>query len=579
MSSDVAWRPVLPRGHSNYSFKWEKSSKTSLPRRNILITAALPYVNNVPHLGNLIGCILSADVYARFTRLMGYNTCYICGTDEYGTATEVKATQEKTTPKELCDKYFAIHESIYKWFKISFDHFGRTTNAAQTPIAHDIFLKLNSKGLILQKEVPQLYCGNCKRFLADRLVHGTCPGCKTVGARGDQCEVCDKLYQADELLNPFCKICQTAPEVKSSKQLFLDLPKLSGELKQWAQKASSLWTPNAQGITKAWLDGELKERCITRDLKWGTPVPLDCYRDKVFYVWFDAPIGYMSITATHDPQNWHKWWFKGGETELVQFMGKDNVAFHTIMFPATLMGTGDSYNLVHRLSVCEYLQYSNGRKFSKTHKTGVFGDDCMSSGLSCDVWRYYLLRNRPESSDTVFSWQALQQQHDGELLAILGNFCYRSLKLTAKQCKGHVPVIEPTDMSESDRDFIRGVNACLGKYIEALEHIQIRQGLTLLLDAARLGNGYLQKAQPWKTDSPVSISLTVHLVRLLAIMAEPFVPEFSEAIFKQMRLTQPSRLDLLFDTTCLASHCIGAPEYIFTRLDRNLLSDLEQQFN
>ena len=261
--------------------------------RNVLITSALPYVNNVPHLGNIVGCVLSADVFARFCRLRGYNTLYICGTDEYGTTTETKALEEGLTPQQICDKYHALHKEIYEWFNISFDKFGRTTTEHQTKIAQDIFWDLHKAGNLTEDSTDQLHCQSCDRFLADRFVEGMCPlpGCGYEDARGDQCDGCGKLINAVDLKQPRCKICNATPQVKSSKHVFINLPNVESELNDWLEQSSQVWTKNAREIAKSWLKGGLQPRCITRDLKWGTPVPMKGYESKVFYVWFDAPIG------------------------------------------------------------------------------------------------------------------------------------------------------------------------------------------------------------------------------------------------------------------------------------------------
>jgi methionyl-tRNA synthetase len=319
--------------------------------RNILITSALPYVNNVPHLGNIIGCVLSGDVYARFCRLRGYNTLYICGTDEYGTATETKAIEEKVSCKELCDKYNALHSQTYKWFQIDFDHFGRTTTPQQTEIAQDIYKKLNQNGHVFEDTVTQLYCEQHQSFLADRFVEGTCPYCGYHDARGDQCDKCGKLLNAIELINPHCKLDGATPVIKNSKHLFLNLTEQQPALESWFREAckKGKWSANSETITSNWLKEGLKPRCITRDLKWGTAVPREGYENKVFYVWFDAPIGYPSITATYT-KDWEKWWKNPEEVQLYQFMGKDNVPFHTVIFPSTLIGTKENWTLLHHLS-------------------------------------------------------------------------------------------------------------------------------------------------------------------------------------------------------------------------------------
>ncbi|CAN6458665.1 unnamed protein product [Victoria cruziana] len=335
-------------------------------RRNVLITSALPYVNNVPHLGNIIGCVLSADVFARYCRLRRYNTVYVCGTDEYGTATETKAMEEGCSPSEICDKYHAIHKEIYEWFDICFDHFGRTSSPNQTVVCQSIFNELLQNNWLTENTMQQLYCNTCNRFLADRLVEGTCPtaGCEYGDARGDQCEKCGKLLNPTELIDPRCKVCRTSPRIRDTNHLFLELPLLKDKLEEYINRASvaGSWSQNAIQATHAWLKEGLKSRCITRDLKWGVPVPLEKFKDKVFYVWFDAPIGYVSITACYTPE-WEKWWKNPENVELFQFMGKDNVPFHTVMFPSTLLGTGENWTLMKTISVTEYLNYEAGLVF------------------------------------------------------------------------------------------------------------------------------------------------------------------------------------------------------------------------
>ena len=436
--------------------------------RNVLVTSALPYVNNVPHLGNIIGCVLSADVYARYSRARGWNTLYVCGTDEYGTATETKALEEGLTPRAICDKYHVLHRAIYEWFDIAFDHFGRTSTAdpwqdaswPQTRICQEIFLGNCSQGNVTSAAVDQMYCLQCSRFLADRFIEGVCPLCGYEDARGDQCDKCGKLLSATELLQPTCKLGKTAGaspphavEVRSSQHLFLDLPKLSERLDAWITQASTAgaWTDNAVQITRAWVRDGLKPRCITRDLKWGTPVPYAGFEDKVFYVWFDAPIGYLSITAQYmaslGQEAWREWWqpatapataASGAQVQLYQFMGKDNIPFHTVIFPASLLGSGSQYTLLHHVSTTEYLNYETG-KFSKSRGVGVFGDSARDTGIPSEVWRYYLLQVRPEVSDAVFSWADFADKCNNELLKNIGNLVNRSLAFAHSAFEGHIP--------------------------------------------------------------------------------------------------------------------------------------------
>lgn len=565
----------------------EKESKKEEQRRKVLITSALPYVNNVPHLGNLIGCVLSADVYARFCRLRGQEVLYVCGTDEYGTATEIKALQEKTTPKELCDRYYALHCKIYEWFNISFDCFGRTTNKEHESIAQTIFKQLDEKKLLLEKDVQQLYCKACARFLSDRFVYGECPKCHAKEARGDQCEKCEYILGSAELIAPKCKLCDNSPEVKTSRHLFLDLPKLNPELQTFfrAQQDSKIWTHNALQITDAWLRDGVKARCITRDLKWGTPVPKEGYRDKVFYVWFDAPIGYISITAQHlGPDKWQNWWQRPDQVELVQFMGKDNIPFHSIIFPATLLGTdAGRWTMVKQINACEYLEYQ-GAKFSKTHKTGVFGDDAMQSGIPSDYWRFYLLHNRPETKDSTFQWKAFEHAINGELIAILGNYCHRILSfIAAKYDHGEVPYIgKDQELDAQDKNFIVKVEKELVGYIQDMEAGSLRQGLVHMLDVARHGHAYYHEKAPWRClkkepeKAAITVSLCVHLIPLLITVSEPFMPDFSIKMQAQLGVPRCRVLPIRFNYNILGGHRLpGRPEPVFAKLPSELLQQLE----
>ena len=391
-----------------------------------LVTSALPYVNNIPHLGNLTQ-VLSADVFARFCRSRGYETLYICGTDEYGTASETRALQEGVSPRELCDHYHAIHRDIYKWFNIAFDYFGRTSTPLQTEIVQHIFTEVDNHGYITEKESEQLYCPECKRFLADRYVSGTCPHCGYEGARGDQCDKCGTLLDPTELIEPKCSVCGHTPELRKTKNLYINLPKALPLLQAWMDKASTegFWAKNAIQITNSWIRDGLQERCITRDLKWGIPVPKEGYDEKVFYVWFDAPIGYISITA-NATENWEYWWRDPENTELFQFIGKDNIPFHTVIFPSSLLATGEKWTMLHHMSSTEYLNYEGG-KFSKSRGIGIFGNDVQETGIPADVWRFYMFYNRPEKQDFTFTWKDFQEKINKELIGNLSNLVNRTL--------------------------------------------------------------------------------------------------------------------------------------------------------
>ncbi|KAH0466763.1 hypothetical protein IEQ34_004001 [Dendrobium chrysotoxum] len=536
----------------------KKSVKLPIPgKRNILITSALPYVNNVPHLGNIIGCVLSADVFARYCRLRGYNTIYICGTDEYGTSTETKAMEENCTPKEICDKYHAIHK--------------------------------------------ELYCDSCERFLADRLVEGTCPrsNCNYESARGDQCEKCGNLLNPTELQDPKCKVCRNTPRIRDTDHLFLELPLLKDKLEEYINRTSVVggWSQNAVQATHAWLKEGLKPRCITRDLKWGVPVPHEKYRDKVFYVWFDAPIGYVSITSCYTP-DWEKWWKNPDNVDLFQFMGKDNVPFHTVMFPSTLLGTGENWTLLKTISVTEYLNYESG-KFSKSKGIGIFGNDAKDTNIPTEVWRYYLLTNRPEVSDTLFTWTDLQAKLNTELLNNLGNFINRVLSFVAKPAgSGYNSIIPDAPDAESHhltKALAEKVVKLVEQYLDAMEKVKLKQGLKTAMSISSEGNSYLQESQFWKLfkDDPSSCSIVMKtsagLVLLLACLLEPFMPSFSSEVLKQLNLPPETHLSLCDDKGDIdkakqpwnflpSGHTIGKPEPLFRELKDEEVESLRQRY-
>ncbi|KAL3859984.1 hypothetical protein ACJMK2_010161 [Sinanodonta woodiana] len=490
--------------------------------RNILITSALPYVNNVPHLGNIIGCVLSADVFSRYCRLRNYNCLYVCGTDEYGTATETKAIEEGLTPQQICDKYNVIHEEIYRWFNIDFDYFGRTTTKQQTEIAQDIFWRLYNRDLILKDSIDQLQCERCDRFLADRFVEGTCPFCAFDDARGDQCDACGKLINAIELKNPKCKLCRNSPVVKSTQHLFLDLP-------------------------------------------------------KVFYVWFDAPIGYISITANYT-DHWKKWWKNPQQVELYNFLGKDNVPFHSVIFPCTLLGADDGYTIVNHMIATEYLNYEDG-KFSKSRGTGVFGNQAKDTGIPADIYRFYLLYIRPETQDSSFSWDDFLLKNNTELLNNLGNFINRALKFVDSNFGG---VIQQMDLTSDEFNLLALINRELHTYIENMEQAKVLYCL---------GQSYF----PWMNHMAALFTEAKTLVRhkagtvcslcanigcLLSVLLQPYMPDVSRTI--QEQLNAPQECYFIYkDFVCqlLPGHKMGKPFPLFQKIEPATIEELKKKFS
>ncbi|OWF40602.1 Methionine--tRNA ligase, cytoplasmic [Mizuhopecten yessoensis] len=597
-SQILAARPVTPEELAAAVKAWNSGKGSSpkvrervhpvLPKdgeRNIMITSALPYVNNVPHLGNIIGCVLSADVYSRYCRLRNYNVFYLCGTDEYGTATETKAIEEGLTPQQICDKYNKIHSDIYEWFNIDFDYFGRTTTTQQTKIAQDIFWKLYNQGHILKDSMEQLQCVKCNRFLADRFVEGTCPLCNFDDARGDQCDACGKLINATELKSPKCKLCKSTPIVKTSDHLFLDLPKMEPFLQKHLDSAYSTgtWSNNAKNITNSWIRDGLKPRCISRDLKWGTQVPLEGYTDKVFYVWFDAPIGYISITANYTDQ-WEKWWKNPKQVEMYNFLGKDNVPFHSVIFPCTLLGADDNYTIVNHMVATEYLNYEDG-KFSKSRGTGVFGNNARDTGIPADIYRFYLLYVRPETQDSSFSWDDFLLKNNSELLNNLGNFINRALMFVSNNFDG---TIQEMILTDDDNQLLVQVTRELRTYIENMEQAKIRDSIRNILSISRLGNQFMQANQPWvlvkgsdadKKRAGSVVSLAANISTLLSVLLQPYMPATSETIQKQLNC--PKEANVVhpeFLCHLPPGHKIGQPSPLFEKIAASKMDDLKKKF-
>lgn len=509
-----------------------------------LITSALPYVNNIPHLGNLIQ-VLSADVFARFCRLRGYTSLYVCGTDEYGTATETKALEEGKTPRELCDYYHAIHRDIYHWFNIAFDYFGRTSTPQQTEIVQGLFKDIDKNGFIKEHAIEQLYCAHCNRFLADRYVRGICPHCGYEDARGDQCEACGKLLEPTELKAPRCSTCGATPEPRSTKHLYIDLPGIVPQYEPWMQKASveGQWSNNAVQMTKGWLRDGLQERAITRDLKWGIPVPKAGFEDKVFYVWFDAPIGYISITKCFTDltgADWKNWWLEQNDIELFQFIGKDNIPFHTVIFPSSLIASGKDWVKLHHISSSEYLNYESG-KFSKSKGIGVFGSDAKDSGIPADMWRFYIFYNRPEKNDALFTWKDFQERVNSELVGNLCNLINRTLTFVSRYYDGVIPQRDGmTSAREDVRAVTEGLRAAAKYSIEKitalLEEAELRDAFHELFALSSVANKAFQDGEPWKNrdaDPEKAEALLFelcYLIKDLLILMHPYMPEYADAV-------------------------------------------------
>jgi methionyl-tRNA synthetase len=546
-------------------------------KKKILVTSALPYVNNIPHLGTLV-CVLSADVFTRYLRLRRENVISVCGTDEHGTTAEVKALEEGLTPRQLVDKYYKIHREIYEWFNCSFDCFGRTSSQENKEITIDIFNKLDKNGYIIENELEQSYCSKCKKFLSDRFVEGECPHCGYKHARGDQCEKCGKLLSATELVDARCKICCSKPEIRKSRHLFIDLPKIEPKLRKWIDKVKKRWSLNAVTMTDGWLKEGIKPRCITRDLEWGIPVPKKGFENKVFYSWFDAPIGYIGITK-ENRDDWKSWWL-GKDVRLVQFMGKDNIPFHTILFPSFLIGTGDDYTLVSDLSVNEYLNYEGGM-FSKSRNVGIFGDDARATGIPADVWRYYIMVNRPERADSEFSWEDFQAKINNELVANIGNLVNRTITFINRFFDSNVGEVK---LNEKDKRFLDNLRKSVNKTTNLLDDIKLRDALREIMLASKAANQYFQENEPWfllkkdKARALSVISLLANVVKDLSIMIEPFMPDVADEIRNQIN-THAENWEEIGKLTIKKGHKVNKARVIFNKLEDKKMKEFQQRFS
>lgn len=562
-------------------------------RRNILITSALPYVNDVPHLGNIIGSALSADVFARYSRARGLNTLFIGGTDEYGTATEIRAAEDRCTPQALCEQFHKIHAEIYHWFNISFDKFGRTTTRSQTDIAQQIFSKVHENGFLDERVTSRLFCEDHRRFLADRYVVGDCPRCGKE-ARGDECDNCGSFDDAIELKNPRCNLggCGRAPVTRDTRHLFFRLDRLEQQVKDFFDDSAEKgrWSSPGKGQTVAWFKRGLKERSITRDIKFGTPVPphLLGYENKVIYNWFDAPIGYISITAEHTDR-WRDWWQPQNpkDVQLYQFIGKDNVFFHSIFFPATQIATGDNWTKVHHLSTTEYLQYE-GSKFSKSKGIGVFGDQAKNSGIKADVWRFYLLYNRPEHGDTEFKWSSFIEQTNRLLNEKLGNLVNRVIKFVNKPAPSGYGGIAPgaAPLHDEDKALKKQKEECinnfLSSYLGHLDAVELRDGLSTILKISDVGNKLAHDASLVHKDDKERCGALLHIclniIHLLAALLQPFLPDTAESIARQLGVEPVSVIPDNFDCDSIRpGHRLDRAVNLFTKIDSKLAEDLKAQ--
>jgi methionyl-tRNA synthetase len=514
-----------------------------------LITSALPYINGVKHLGNLVGSMLPADVYARFLRARGDEVLYVCATDEHGTPAELAAAAAGLDVAEFCARQHALQADLGARFELSYDVFGRSSSPQNRELTQHFARRLDAEGFLEERVTEQIYSIPEGRFLPDRYIVGTCPICGYENARGDQCENCTNVLDPTDLIEPRSAVTGTTDlEIRESRHLFLLQSKLAPELRAWLETKSD-WPVLSRSIAFKWLDEGLKDRGITRDLKWGVPVDRPGFENKVFYVWFDAPIEYISATkewadARGAPDTaWRSWWFDADDVRYVQFMAKDNVPFHTIGFPSTILGSREPWKLVDYLKSFNWLTYYGG-KFSTSHGVGVFMDDALEI-MPADVWRYYLMANAPESSDASFTWESFARTVNKDLADILGNFVNRTLTFTTRHFEGVVPV--GGELGEPERELTATLEHEFATYTELLERMEFRKAMQTLRSIWSAGNAYFDSKAPWATirtdrdETAVTLRTAIRLIAFYARLSAPVIPATAERILDSLRVPDDAR--------------------------------------
>ena len=536
--------------------------------KRTLVTAALPYANGGVHIGHLAGVYVPADIYVRYLRLKKKDVLFICGSDEHGVPITLRAKKEGCTPQDVCDRFHALIKKSFADFGISFDIYSRTTSKIHAETASDFFRTLYDKGVFVEKESEQYYDEEAKTFLADRYITGECPHCHFPKAYGDQCEHCGSTLSPNELINPKSAVSGSKPVLKKTKHWYLPLDKYQPWLEKWILEEHKEWRPNVYGQCKSWIDMGLQPRAVSRDLDWGIPVPVEGAEGKVLYVWFDAPIGYISNTKELR-DDWETWW-KDPSTRLVHFIGKDNIVFHCIVFPTMLKAEG-SYILPDNVPANEFLNLEDD-KISTSRNWAVWLDEYLVDfpGKQ-DVLRYVLTANAPETKDNNFTWKDFQARNNNELVAVYGNFVNRALVLTDKYYGGVVP--EQGELTDYDRQTISEFTGVKADVEKLLDEFRFRDAQKEAMNLARIGNKYLADSEPWKlqkTDPKrveTILNLSLQLVANLAIAFEPFLPFSSKKLRHMLNMEEFDWNDLGSTTLIAAGHKINKPELLFEKID------------
>ncbi len=547
-------------------------------KERLLVTSALPYANGPVHLGHLAGAYLPADIYVRYKRLTGADVLYICGTDEHGVTITIKAEKEKTDPQKIVDKYYNIIKDGFEKAGISFDNFSRTSLKIHHKTSQEFFQKLNEKGYLDKKEFTQLFCANDKMFLPDRYVGGTCPFCDYNNASGDECENCGKWLDPLQLIEPKCKICGSKPEPRQTHHWSIKLGEFQNELKEWMSSKKN-WRENVKNFCNGWFEEGLKDRAVTRDLKWGVPVPFEGGENKVLYVWFEAPIGYISSTKewaekTGNPDKWKDFWMDSN-TKMYHFIGKDNIVFHAILFPIMLKGYS-GFNLPENVVANEFLNLEGG-KFSTSRNHAVWLGDYLER-FHPDPLRYYLTAIAPETKDSDFTWKDFQTRNNSELADILGNFINRTLSFVTRYFDNKVP--DCSTLLPADNEILAARTKTFSDIAEALESFHFRNALYCLMDLCRASNRYFDHAEPWKSVKSdkercgTSLYVCMQLVKAFSQMMQPFMPfkakDLEEILYPEKNIPKKAWKEF-GDDILPAGHVLGKSKILFKKIENKVI--------
>ena len=547
--------------------------------KRFTVTTALPYANGPLHLGHVAGVYIPADIYVKYLKAKGEDVVFIGGTDEHGVPISIKAKNEGVTPKEVVDRYHNIIKESLKGLGVSLDYFGQTSSKGHYETSSEWFTKLSDDGVFREEVSQQYYDEENNQFLADRYITGDCPECKKEGAYGDQCEKCGATLNATDLINPKSALSGNKPVLRDTKHWFLPLDKFEPWLKEWIEEMKPVLKANVYGQVKSWLDSGLHQRAITRDLDWGVPVPVKGGEGKVLYVWFDAPIGYVSFTKQlleKDPnRNWEDYWKKDGDSQLVHFLGKDNIVFHSVIFPSMLKSMGD-YILPQNVPANEFLNLE-GEKFSTSKNWAVWLDDFLTDFPDkTDVLRYVLCSILPEQKDADFTWADFQAKNNNELVANLGNFVNRALVLTTKYWGGVVP--GRNELTDLDKDVIVQLNAFPNKISASIEKHRYKEALSELMKLSALGNKYLAETEPWKLIKQdeervkTIMNIALQITSSLAVLSVPFLPETANNLSEMINL-EGLKWDALTEDNITEGHQINKPSLLFQRIDDEVVDE------